>query len=252
MSRLRALLFDVDGTLAETEELHRQAFNAAFAAAGLPWSWSPVRYRDLLKVTGGKERIAHFQATYPEEAAAIELDNETIAAIHRDKNRRYHELLASGALLLRPGVLRLAHEAAAAGAKLAIATTTSPENVTSLLALLWPADAPPFAAIITAREAPRKKPDPMVYWVALQQLAVDPAQAVAIEDTAHGAAAAAAAGVAVVVTESEYGKRSAYPGALAIVEHLGEPHLPARFVHTPDGTKEGWISWNLLSYWVGV
>jgi HAD superfamily hydrolase (TIGR01509 family) len=247
---LRALLFDVDGTLAETEELHRQAFNSAFAAAGLPWHWSPERYRALLSVAGGRERIAHFQTAYREECQSICLSEAAIAEIHRDKNRRFGELLASGALPLRPGVVRLAREAAAAGAAIGIVTTTSPENVTALLTALWPADAPPFATIVTAREAPRKKPDPQAYLVALHQTGLAPHEAVAIEDTTHGAAAATAAGIPVIISESEYGRADAYPGALAVVEHLGEPQQPARFLISPTGNGSGWVTWPLLTQWV--
>lgn len=251
-SSLRALLFDVDGTLAETEELHRQAFNAAFAAAGLPWRWSPERYRVLLSVAGGRERIAHFQEAYPEETDGVTLPDEAIAALHRDKNRRYGELLTAGALPLRPGVLRLTREAAGAGALLAIVTTTSPENVEALLAALWPADAPPFAALITARETLHKKPDPQAYAVALAQLGVAAHEAVAVEDTAHGAAAASALGIPTLVTESEYGRAPLYPGAMAVVEHLGEAAQPARFLHTPEGTGEGLVDWPLLQRWCGL
>ncbi|BBD77103.1 HAD-IA family hydrolase [Hydrogenophilus thermoluteolus] len=246
---VKALLFDVDGTLAETEALHRRAFNEAFAAAGLPWRWTPQRYAELLRVAGGRERIAHFQSAYPHEAAGIVLDPDAIATIHRDKNVRYAQMLAQGALPLRPGVVRLAQEAAASGARVAIVTTTSPENVAALLAALWPDDAPPFAAIITAREAPQKKPDPQAYHVALARLDIAPSEAIAIEDTAHGAQAAAAAGIPVLVTESEYGKAPEYPGAFAVVDHLGEPDLPARWLRTPQGRGEGVVTWALLTRW---
>ncbi len=248
MPMIKALLFDVDGTLAETEEWHRQAFNAAFAAAGLPWCWSPVRYAELLRVAGGRERIAHFQTAYPEEAAGIVLSPEEIAAIHRDKNRRYAERLANGDVTLRPGVLRLAREAHAAGARLAIVTTTSPENLEALLAATWYRcpDAPPFAALITAREAPRKKPDPQAYEVVLATLGVSPHEAVAIEDTAHGAAAAAAAGIAVLVTESEYGRAPQYPGAFVVVSHLGEADEPATAIRVPAPLPDGMVTWAWL------
>lgn len=249
---IRALLFDVDGTLAETEELHRRAFNATFAAAGLPWHWSPARYAELLTVAGGRERIHHFQSAYPDEAGGIVLPPEEVTRLHREKNSRYAALLAHGALALRPGVVRLAHEATAAGAQLAIVTTTSPENVAELLAHLWPSDAPPFAAVITAREAPRKKPDPQAYAVALQQLAIAPDEAIAVEDTAHGAAAAAAAGIPVLVTESDYGRAPGYPAAFAVVAHLGEPDLPATWRRTPQGPGSGVVTWALLGRWYSL
>ena len=106
--KLAALIFDVDGTLAETEELHRAAFNAAFQAANLPWHWDVPLYAQLLKVTGGKERIAHYLTTLPDPPA---LDTEAIAALHRDKTARYAELVEAGGLSLRPGVAALVAEA---------------------------------------------------------------------------------------------------------------------------------------------
>ena len=94
---IQALIFDVDGTLADTEELHRQAFNAAFADAGLRWDWSRARYRELLRVTGGKERIAHHIDTL----GLDELDRRAalarIPALHAAKTRHYAALVASGA-----------------------------------------------------------------------------------------------------------------------------------------------------------
>ncbi|MCX7945954.1 MAG: HAD-IA family hydrolase [Hydrogenophilus sp.] len=247
---LRALLFDLDGTLAETEELHRQAFNAAFAAAGLPWHWSPERYAELLAIAGGRERIHHYQTVYSDEARRITLDPEALLTLHRDKNRRYHQLLAEGHLSLRPGVLRLAREAKAAGARLAIVTTTSPENVDALLTHLWPVAELPFDLLITAREAPRKKPDPQAYEIALTALHLSPQEAIAIEDTAHGAAAANALGIPVLITESRYGRAPHYPGAFAVVEHLGEPDHPARFLSVPGALTAGHITWSLLTDWL--
>lgn len=245
----QALLFDVDGTLAETEALHRRAFNEAFAAAGLPWRWTPQRYAELLRVAGGRERIAHFQSAYPRETAGIVLDQPTIETLHRDKNARYAQMLACGALPLRPGVVRLAQEAAASGVRIAIVTTTSPENVAALLAALWPDDAPAFSALITAREAPQKKPDPQAYHVALARLGIASHEAIAIEDTAHGAQAAAAAGIPVLVTESEYGKAPEYPSAFAVVDHLGDPDFPARWLRTPEGCGQGVVTWERLCRW---
>ena len=130
MSVLSALIFDVDGTLAETEELHREAFNAAFAAAGLDWHWDTALYSQLLAVSGGKERIAHYQHRAGITPA---LDPAQVAALHADKTTRYTARLSASDISLRPGIRRVLAEAKEAGLRLAIATTTSRPNVDALL-----------------------------------------------------------------------------------------------------------------------
>ena len=197
---LKALIFDVDGTLAETEEAHRQAFNATFAAHGLDWCWSVADYTRLLKVTGGKERMAAHRA-----AVGHGPDDATIAAMHKEKTAAYAAILARGGLQPRPGVLRLVAQARAAGLRLAIATTTSPGNVEALSACLWgkPADQV-FDVIAAGDMVQAKKPAPDVYLLALERLGLPPGQALAFEDTLNGIRAAQGAGLKVVVTPSLY------------------------------------------------
>ena len=163
---LRALIFDVDGTLAETEDLHRQAFNGAFADLGLPWSWSPARYADLLTVMGGKERLRHYVET--EHAGEAKALGPLMGEIHDRKTRRYGDLVEGGSLALRPGVGRLIAEARAAGLKLAVASTTSRPNVDTLLRINFPEGDVPFDVIACGDEAARKKPAPDVFDLALR------------------------------------------------------------------------------------
>jgi HAD superfamily hydrolase (TIGR01509 family) len=214
--KLAALIFDVDGTLAETEELHRAAFNAAFAAAGLPWRWDVALYARLLKVTGGKERIAHYLTLLPDPPA---LDSAAIAALHADKTARYAELVESGGLALRSGVAALVESAGAAGLRLAIATTTSRPNVDALLARTFGRN--PFDVIVAGDEVAAKKPAPDVYVEALRRLGLPAAACVAIEDTEQGLRSALGAGLACVVTKSVYGDGGNFAGALAVVASLG-------------------------------
>ena len=131
MNQFRGLIFDVDGTMAETEELHRRAFNESFAHFGLDWVWDQDLYRKLLLVTGGKERISHFQCERADENAR--LDAARIAELHRFKTARYAELVAGGGCPLRPGVADIISSARSNGQALAIATTTSRGNVDALL-----------------------------------------------------------------------------------------------------------------------
>jgi HAD superfamily hydrolase (TIGR01509 family) len=215
MAKLQALIFDVDGTLAETEELHRRAFNSAFAASGLSWNWDQPLYAKLLEVTGGKERIAHFISAY---AAAPALDTAAIAALHANKTQRYAAMIEQGDIALRPGIGELLKEAASNGIRLAIATTTSLPNVEALLSATLSSN--PFEVIAAGDEVSAKKPAPDIYQLALQRLGLPPENCIAIEDTLNGLRSAQNAGLRCIMTPSAYGGTGPFPGALFIA---GEP-----------------------------
>lgn len=227
MSELRALLFDVDGTLAETEEVHRVAFNRAFAEAGLDWVWSVDLYRALLAVTGGKERMRHYLDKYrPDYARPANLDT-LIADLHRAKTRIYTETVASGGVPLRPGVRRLLEQARATGLRLGIATTTTPDNVTALLnASLAPAGEDWFEVIAAGSMVPRKKPAPDIYVYAMQQMGLGPDACLAFEDSANGLLAARAAGLKTLVTVSDFTHGHDFSGAALLLDQFGEPDAP--------------------------
>jgi len=220
---LKALLWDVDGTLAETErDGHLPAFNRSFEALGLPWHWSESRYGELLTVAGGRERLLH-DMQHSGLGPADPAEREVLAErLHHAKNRFYAELVAGGGLPLRPGVRELLADCAEQNLPIGIVTTTSRPNVDALLETqLGPGWESKFAAIVTAREAPVKKPDPQAYLIALQALDVRPHEAVAIEDSAPGVAATEAAGIPVIVTRSHYFPATQAPQGLAVGESLG-------------------------------
>ena len=221
--KLAALIFDVDGTLAETEELHRQSFNLTFQQFKLDWHWDPELYTELLQTTGGKERIIRFVETYrPDERTLL----DRLPQLHKTKTRSYLDLLAKGALKLRPGVERLADEAMERGIKLGIATTSTPLNVRALLRSTLGEDAPNWFTITAGDVVDRKKPHPDVYYEALEALGIGPAQTVAMEDSANGLRAARDAGIAVVATPSLYLTKEDFTGAAAVISNLGEPDRP--------------------------
>lgn len=229
MSELKALLFDVDGTLADTEEMHRQSFNAAFAAAGLDWHWSPRDYGELLAVTGGKERIRHFLEREGIQLAPPQGLDAFIAELHRAKTEHYTHTLGSGGMPLRPGVRRLLEEARQAGLRLAIATTTTPENVTALLVNSLAADGCDWFEVIAAgSDVPRKKPDPGIYVYAMEKMGLEPAQCLAFEDSENGLRASRGAGLKTLVTPSNYTLHHDFTGAALLVDSLGEPDAPMR------------------------
>ena len=216
MSGLAALIFDVDGTLAETEEAHRAAFNAAFAAAGLGWHWSMADYGRLLTTTGGKERMARWRkerGSGPSDA--------TIAALHGEKTARYAALMAGGGLIARPGVLALVAAGRAAGLRLAVATTTSPGNVEALTQALWGrAAGDVFDVVAAGDEVAAKKPAPDVYALALRRLGLRAAAALAFDDSRIGVLSAGGAGLRVVVTPSAYTAGEDFAGASEVLADL--------------------------------
>lgn len=231
MQTLQAIIFDVDGTLAETErDGHRPAFNRAFAEAGLDWHWDEELYGRLLTVTGGKERIRHYATHYAPPTAARPDFDDLVRRLHAAKTRHYVALVESGALPLRPGVRPLIAAARRAGVSLAIATTTSPENVDALLrATLGPAAPGWFAVIGAGDSVPAKKPAPDIYHWVLERLALPAAACLAIEDSAAGLQAARGAGIPTLVTVSEYTADHDFAGALLILRDLGQlaPGRPA-------------------------
>lgn len=224
---LRALIFDVDGTLADTEEIHRQAFNQAFREHGLEWEWSPERYARLLEVTGGKERIRHFVAgldLVAEERTEVEA---IVHEIHATKTHHFTARIASGSIALRPGVSRLIAEARAAGIQLGIATTTSPENVRALVAHAFGGDALSwFGVLACGDDVVRKKPDPDIYRYALARLGEAPENCVAFEDSVPGVRAAVAAELLTVATPTQWTREQDLSEADLVLPSLGDPQAP--------------------------
>jgi HAD superfamily hydrolase (TIGR01509 family) len=227
MSSCEALIFDVDGTLADTEELHRRAFNLAFGACRLDWNWDAALYGELLCVTGGKERIASFIDRLPLSPVERKELEGLIPDLHRTKTRLYRELIGLGQVKARTGVRRLLTEAREAGIRVAIASTTSPENIEPLIAaalgqytMTW------FDTIATGDVVTNKKPAPDIYNVALQTLQVCAAQAIAVEDSAIGVRSAKAAGLFTVATPSIWTRTQDFTAADLLLGSLGDPDQP--------------------------
>jgi HAD superfamily hydrolase (TIGR01509 family) len=222
---LQALIWDVDGTVAETErDGHRVAFNLAFEALGLPWSWDVPTYGALLEVTGGRERLLHDMQSRA-DAPRAPAEREALARdLHRRKNAYYAEIIAQGRIAARPGVRRLMDECRDAGVALAIATTTSTSNVEALFSSLFGAAwRTRFAAVVCAEDAPAKKPDPQAYLLALARLGIPAADAFALEDSPNGLRAALAAGIECGITRSTYFNAARFDGAAWVRDDLDAP-----------------------------
>lgn len=225
---LEALIFDLDGTLADTEETHRQAFNAAFIEFELWWDWSPHRYAELLHVSGGKERLAHYvnslQLPPAERARLLEL----VPALHRTKTRIYTELLEQGKRPFRPGVAKLLQAASESGLQLAIASTTTSANIDALLrANLSEAPHLAFSVIACGDQVRAKKPAPDIYNLVLSSLHLPATSCIAFEDSVNGLRAAKAAGLTTVVTPSRWNAGEDFSAADRLLASLEEVDLPA-------------------------
>jgi HAD superfamily hydrolase (TIGR01509 family) len=225
---LKALIFDVDGTMADSESAHLAAFNAAFAQEGLEWVWDEPLYTRLLEISGGKERMTHYwKMQHPEMvdigAGAMQ---QTIAHLHELKTAAYESMVQEGAVQLRPGVLRIVETAHQQGIALAIATTTSSVNISALLRkAIGPDWQHYFAVVEDASTAPRKKPHPMVYLQTLKRLGLPVQQCLALEDSANGLQAALAAGLEVLITHNKFTAHHDFKGALRVLPDLRDTTL---------------------------
>lgn len=223
---IKAIIFDVDGTLADTEDAHRKSFNKAFAENNLGWNWNVELYDKLLKVTGGKERIKYFVSDFLKDYSKPENFDDFVKHLHAVKTVHYTAMMRAGGVPLRPGIKQLINDAHKAGITLAIATTTTPENVGALLEVgLGKNWADYFAANGCGDIVPHKKPAPDIYNWVLNELKISPADCIALEDSYNGLRSSIAAGIKTYITTNLYTAKQDFTGAAAVFEDLSD--LPA-------------------------
>jgi HAD superfamily hydrolase (TIGR01509 family) len=219
---MKALLFDCDGVLVDTErDGHRVAFNRAFAAAGIAAEWDVVLYGELLKIAGGKERMTHYFDTHgwPAGARAETL----IPELHKRKTAIFTDLIAQGRLPLRSGIARIVDEAQAAGVRLGVCTTSDPKAIDGVLDLLGSKRKAWFEIVLAGDVVKKKKPDPEIYLLAKQRLGLEGRDCVVIEDSHNGLLAALGAGMPTLITTSTYTTEENFGGAARVVPELGDP-----------------------------
>ncbi|XP_057804180.1 CBBY-like protein isoform X2 [Salvia miltiorrhiza] len=202
----KALLFDCDGVLVDTEkDGHRVSFNDTFAEKELGVTWDVDLYGELLKIGGGKERMtAYFNKVgWPDKAPTSEQERkEFIASLHKRKTELFMALIEKKLLPLRPGVAKLIDQALGSGVKVAVCSTSNEKAVSAVVSFLLGAERAEQIQIYAGDVVPRKKPDPAIYLLAAETLGVEPSSCVVIEDSGIGLAAAKAAGMKCIVTKS--------------------------------------------------
>jgi len=219
---MRALIFDCDGVLVDTErDGHRVAFNRAFAAAGIDAEWDVELYGELLKIAGGKERMTRYfnDVGWPEGQTAATL----IPDLHKKKTAIFTDLIAEGSLPLRPGISRIVDEAHAAGIRLGVCTTSDPKAIDGVLDLFGATAKAWFEIVLAGDVVKKKKPDPEIYNLAKQRLNLEARDCVVIEDSRNGLLASLGAGMPTLITTSTYTRDEDFKGAARVVPELGDP-----------------------------
>ena len=247
MKQLKALIFDVDGTMAETErDGHRVAFNRAFISMGLDWDWDEALYGKLLAVTGGKERIRYYLTEFNTDFVDNGDIDELIIKLHAEKTKHYVALLSRHEIGLRPGVARLIAEARSTGLRVAIATTTTPANVTALLDSTLGSDSVNWFDCIAAGDiVPAKKPAPDIFEYCLEQIGFSAEECLAFEDSGNGTHSSLAAGIPTLVTLNNYTVNEDFTGAISVLDHLGEEGNPCNVLQG-ENFEHSYVTMDLL------
>jgi len=218
---MKALIFDCDGVLVDTErDGHRVAFNRAFAAAGIDAEWDVELYGELLKIAGGKERMTHYfnGHGWPSGKSAETL----IPELHKRKTAFFTDLIAQGSLPLRPGVGRIVDEAHAASIRLGVCTTSDPKAIDGVLDLFGAKRKKWFEIVLAGDIVKKKKPDPEIYNLAKQSLGLAGNDCVVVEDSRNGLLASLSAGMPTLITTSTYTRDEDFKGAAKVVPELGD------------------------------
>ena len=217
----RCVLFDVDGTIAETEgQAHLPAFNRALEEAGLPWRWTHADYKRLLKTAGGFERLLRYAEETGNDTGAL---RHLLAGVHKNKNKHFAGILSAGGVKPRKGFAELIHSLTSHDIPWAVVTTTSRSNWDALWNYsLLPLGLPAPIEIVVGDDVQAKKPDPEAYLLALQRLGYAAKDCCAIEDSRNGLLAAGGAGLDVAIVRSEFFADESFEGAAVVVDELTE------------------------------
>ena len=229
MNKLSAVFWDVDGTIAETELCgHRVAFNFAFKDYDLDWYWSENKYIDLLKISGGLNRIKHYR-----NEISSEISNNQCSKIQSRKRFYYRELVQAGKIKVRSGVIRLIEELANFNVEQFIVTTSGRESLDPFLNTSLTSHLKVFSGIITYEDVSKHKPFPDAYKLALQLSKFPQANCIAIEDSRIGVESSKAADLNCLLTLPTWTKnfQNITKKANACVDSLGNSNKYSKVIY---------------------
>ena len=252
-----ALIFDCDGVLILTEELHRLAYNAAFEAAclevdGKPVEWT-VEYYDMLQniVGGGKPKMHfHFRETMggkypsskdmPSPPQTEEEQTVLVDALQAHKTELYKQLVSEKAEP-RPGVLSLMDEALNdPSIAVGVCSASTKAAVTKVLDVVLGQDRRERLDVcILGDDVSKLKPDPLIYTTAAERLGIDPSKCVVVEDSTIGLRAAKGAGMRCLITYTSSTEKEDFygEGADAKVPELGAKGVTLDMIFGPMREK---------------
>ena len=229
MNKLSAVFWDVDGTIADTEICgHRVAFNLTFKDFGLDWYWDENKYVELLKISGGLNRIVHYR-----DEIQSELTNEYCSRIQLRKRFHYNKLSLSGNIKVRNGVLRLIKELADLKIKQFIVTTSGRESLEALLKTSLKSYLINFSDIICYEDVENHKPYPDAYNLAVKKSNESCENCIAIEDSIIGVDAAKAANINCLLTLPPWSSnfQNINKKANACVDSLGNQKIHSNIIY---------------------
>ena len=244
---LSAVLFEVNGTIAESEEFHRLAFNESFKEFGLDWFWDEAIYKELTLIEGGKERIKHYMERAWPEMLKFKNLSSYIKSIHDSKSQIFEDYLLNEKIKMRPGVLRLINELKSKKIRLALVSSTTEKSILDLFRKglnIEPSDW--FEVIAHGECTPHKKPSSDIYLWTLSQLKLPAQSCIAIENSPRGYESAVGANINVIVTPSRYSIQEKFKNALMVISDLGEPNKHFRFLNLSK-VKPSFVNYKLLT-----
>ncbi len=229
MNKVEAVFWDVDGTIADTELCgHRVAFNLAFKDFDLDWYWNEIKYLELLKISGGLNRIIHYR-----NASNSEVTDDQCSKIQLRKRIHYKKLIESGEIKVRDGVLKLIDELSCFSIDQFIVTTSGRGSLEPFLNTSLSSHLNFFSGIITYEDVEKHKPFPDAYNLAIQLSKKSHFNCIAIEDSNIGVEAAKAAKLNCLLTLPPWSSsiKKISTKANACVNSLGNAANPAKVIY---------------------
>jgi HAD superfamily hydrolase (TIGR01509 family) len=217
--KLKAIIFDVDGTIANTEYRgHLPACNEAFATLGYPIQWTWEEFKEMQVLAGNAVRMRKSLSEWQPEMSEVELDTAVAELVVLKKKFYIEKYLPD--LPLREGVVEIMEEALARGIRLAVVSMSYEAQVNALLSNHLPQIYPLFKPILGKESGPKTAPDSPLYTRCMAELGTSLAETLVIEDSEEGFLAARRVGIPTAVIYNEYTFGKNFAGAQLVARNL--------------------------------